>query len=101
LFSLLLKWPKEKYFCCSHYLIKHWIICLSGLEEGKLSSTNGNASDPPAADAAAQDHSVASMLRNASTLGDSVLLIAALCFHSVFEGIAIGVAGKIIIIFLT
>jgi solute carrier family 39 (zinc transporter), member 1/2/3 len=34
------------------------------------------------------------MLRNASTLGDSVLLIAALCFHSVFEGIAIGVAGK-------
>ncbi|EEE59243.1 hypothetical protein OsJ_11245 [Oryza sativa Japonica Group] len=64
----------------------------AGLEEGKLSSTNGNASDPPAADAAAQDHSVASMLRNASTLGDSVLLIAALCFHSVFEGIAIGVA---------
>lgn len=52
-------------------------------------------------DAAAQDHSVASMLRNASTLGDSVLLIAALCFHSVFEGIAIGVAGKIIIFFLT
>jgi zinc transporter 1/2/3 len=34
------------------------------------------------------------MLRNASTLGDSVLLIVALCFHSVFEGIAIGVAGK-------
>jgi zinc transporter 1/2/3 len=34
------------------------------------------------------------MLRNASTLGDSILLIAALCFHSVFEGIAIGVAGK-------
>ena len=32
------------------------------------------------------------MLRNASTLGDSILLIAALCFHSVFEGIAIGVA---------
>ncbi|XP_015690456.1 zinc transporter 2-like [Oryza brachyantha] len=69
-----------------------------GLEEGKLSSTNGNVSDPPAADAAARHgsspdgHSVASMLRNASTLGDSVLLIAALCFHSVFEGIAIGVA---------
>ena len=34
------------------------------------------------------------MLRNASTIGDGVLLIAALCFHSVFEGIAIGVAGK-------
>ncbi|KAF0921811.1 hypothetical protein E2562_020105 [Oryza meyeriana var. granulata] len=68
-----------------------------GLEEGKLSSTNDNGSDPSAADAArhgssASDHSVALMLRNASTLGDSVLLIAALCFHSVFEGIAIGVA---------
>ncbi|KAK1272605.1 Zinc transporter 11 [Acorus gramineus] len=31
-------------------------------------------------------------LVNASSLGDSVLLIVALCFHSVFEGIAIGVA---------
>jgi zinc transporter 1/2/3 len=34
------------------------------------------------------------MLRNASILGDSILLIAALCFHSIFEGIVIGVAGK-------
>ncbi|CAL9132829.1 unnamed protein product [Musa textilis] len=38
------------------------------------------------------DHSVASLLRDASSLGDSILLIFALCFHSVFEGIAIGVA---------
>lgn len=29
---------------------------------------------------------------SATLLGDSVLLIAALCFHSVFEGIAMGVA---------
>ncbi|XXG54554.1 hypothetical protein AAC387_Pa03g2401 [Persea americana] len=29
-----------------------------------------------------------------SSLGDTVLLILALCFHSVFEGIAIGVAGS-------
>ena len=27
-----------------------------------------------------------------SSLGDSILLIVALCFHSVFEGIAIGIA---------
>ncbi|VAI54828.1 unnamed protein product [Triticum turgidum subsp. durum] len=60
------------------------------LEEGKLSSTNGNGSEQQAAPATG--HSTASMLRNASTLGDSILLIAALCFHSVFEGIAIGVA---------
>ncbi|KAM3276054.1 hypothetical protein ACQJBY_044436 [Aegilops geniculata] len=61
------------------------------LEEGKLSSsTNGNSSEPQTADA--HGPSTASMLRSASTLGDGVLLIAALCFHSVFEGIAIGVA---------
>ncbi|RWR76709.1 zinc transporter 2-like protein [Cinnamomum micranthum f. kanehirae] len=29
-----------------------------------------------------------------SSLGDTVLLILALCFHSVFEGIAIGVSGS-------
>ena len=29
-----------------------------------------------------------------TSVGDTVLLIVALCFHSVFEGIAIGVAGK-------
>lgn len=29
---------------------------------------------------------------NVSSVGDSILLIVALCFHSVFEGIAIGVA---------
>ncbi|OEL34827.1 Zinc transporter 2 [Dichanthelium oligosanthes] len=64
----------------------------AGLEEGKVSTTNGTSSEPQPAEAHGSDHSVASMLRNASTLGDSVLLIAALCFHSVFEGIAIGVA---------
>lgn len=29
-----------------------------------------------------------------TSFGDTVLLILALCFHSVFEGIAVGVAGK-------
>ncbi|KAK7840612.1 zinc transporter 11 [Quercus suber] len=31
-------------------------------------------------------------LAPAGSVGDSILLIVALCFHSVFEGIAIGVA---------
>ncbi|VAI18753.1 unnamed protein product [Triticum turgidum subsp. durum] len=60
------------------------------LEEGKLSSTDDNSIEPQTSDA--HGLSTASMLRNASTIGDGVLLIAALCFHSVFEGIAIGVA---------
>lgn len=34
------------------------------------------------------------MLVKQTSVGDAVLLILALCFHSVFEGIAIGVAGK-------
>ncbi|CAD6204000.1 unnamed protein product [Miscanthus lutarioriparius] len=63
-----------------------------GLEEGKMGATNGTISDPTPPETHGSDHSAASMLRNASTIGDSVLLIVALCFHSVFEGIAIGVA---------
>ncbi|KAM7250589.1 hypothetical protein ACFE04_022472 [Oxalis oulophora] len=39
-----------------------------------------------------QAHHPHSTLTTASSLGDSILLIVALCFHSVFEGIAIGVA---------
>ncbi|KAF8698756.1 hypothetical protein HU200_035011 [Digitaria exilis] len=65
----------------------------AGLEEGKVSTTNDDTSSKPQpAETHGSDHSVASMLRNVSTLGDSILLIAALCFHSVFEGVAIGVA---------
>ncbi|KAG8658364.1 zinc transporter 11 [Manihot esculenta] len=36
--------------------------------------------------------SAKSSLASVSSFGDSVLLIVALCFHSIFEGIAIGVA---------
>ena len=38
------------------------------------------------------DHHINDPLKAATSLGDSILLIFALCFHSVFEGIAIGVA---------
>lgn len=39
-------------------------------------------------------------LIKASSLGDTILLIAALCFHSVFEGIAVGVAGECVLPYL-
>ncbi|KAJ3673071.1 hypothetical protein LUZ60_006445 [Juncus effusus] len=61
-------------------------------QEVKLESGNQIAASQPVGGDGKTDHSVASMLRDASTVGDSVLLIVALCFHSVFEGIAIGVA---------
>lgn len=32
-----------------------------------------------------------------ASVGDAILLILALCFHSIFEGIAIGVAGNLLI----
>lgn len=41
-----------------------------------------------------QDVVKATLIQRAS-FGDAVLLMFALCFHSVFEGIAIGVAGKL------
>ncbi|KAK8923820.1 Zinc transporter 2 [Platanthera zijinensis] len=40
----------------------------------------------------AHDQPLKTVLNEASSLGDNILLIVALCFHSVFEGIAIGVA---------
>ncbi|MCD7459930.1 hypothetical protein HAX54_042345 [Datura stramonium] len=41
-----------------------------------------------------EDYFSKAPIANASSLGDSILLILALCFHSVFEGIAIGVADS-------
>lgn len=41
-----------------------------------------------------EDYYSKAPLATASSLGDSILLIVALCFHSVFEGIAIGVADS-------
>ncbi|XP_016505581.1 zinc transporter 11 [Nicotiana tabacum] len=41
-----------------------------------------------------EDYFSKAPLATASSLGDSILLIVALCFHSVFEGIAIGVADS-------
>ncbi|KAL2476010.1 Zinc transporter 11 [Abeliophyllum distichum] len=39
-----------------------------------------------------EEHLAKHSISSATSLGDSILLIVALCFHSVFEGIAIGVA---------
>ncbi|XP_073135943.1 zinc transporter 2 [Henckelia pumila] len=41
---------------------------------------------------AAAAHAADHVLLRTTSLGDSILLILALCFHSVFEGIAVGVA---------
>ncbi|XAR56779.1 hypothetical protein NMG60_11037370 [Bertholletia excelsa] len=64
------------------------------LQGGRKGSGNGTISEAHNQDRADYhpQHSMKAPLASASSLGDSILLIAALCFHSVFEGIAIGVA---------
>ncbi|KAJ0981927.1 hypothetical protein J5N97_010182 [Dioscorea zingiberensis] len=57
----------------------------------KGSDAGANSNGQSKTEDGGHDHSVKSLVY-ASSLGDSILLIVALCFHSVFEGIAIGVA---------
>lgn len=54
------------------------------VEEGRVSEEHDKEVD---------NHGSPVLLRT-TNLGDTILLIVALCFHSVFEGIAVGVAGK-------
>ncbi|XP_077211217.1 zinc transporter 11 precursor [Tasmannia lanceolata] len=59
----------------------------------EMKSSNGQHSQSRVQDHEGIDaHTVKPSLAIASSLGDSILLILALCFHSIFEGIAIGVA---------
>ncbi|KAL8126269.1 hypothetical protein AgCh_013526 [Apium graveolens] len=59
------------------------IAKLDGAENVSPSQVRGHCST---------NHFVNAPSTTASSVGDSILLILALCFHSVFEGIAIGVA---------
>jgi len=65
-------------------------------KEAKVLELEGGTTpeDPPhlAANHCAVD-STNPMLLKTSSVGDTILLILALCFHSVFEGIAVGVSG--------
>ncbi|XVE80525.1 hypothetical protein DITRI_Ditri14bG0146900 [Diplodiscus trichospermus] len=61
------------------------------LQEAEQSKSNPHG-NPPVGHGTDTVCAQSSSLTSASSFGDSVLLIVALCFHSVFEGIAIGVA---------
>ncbi|XP_042519926.1 zinc transporter 11 [Macadamia integrifolia] len=67
---------------------------LQGVVQSRKNSFNGGASRIQAQVNEAPDAQSmkAPGISTASSVGDSILLIVALCFHSVFEGIAIGVA---------
>ncbi|XP_054818262.1 zinc transporter 11-like [Prosopis cineraria] len=64
-----------------------------GAEAGKGSSNGLTSQSQHQVHDARTAHNLANpALTSASSFGDTILLIIALCFHSVFEGIAIGVA---------
>lgn len=61
-----------------------------GIQQRKSSSGVGTSQSQIQVDDGT-DHIMNTLFFNAISFGDSVLLIIALCFHSIFEGIAIGV----------
>ncbi|XP_057529388.1 zinc transporter 2-like [Amaranthus tricolor] len=73
----------------------HASLSNNGLEEGVPGQKTNNHHSNSAIHSLANDtthHFANASLATASSLGDTILLITALCFHSVFEGIAIGVS---------
>ncbi|KAK2640187.1 hypothetical protein Ddye_027982 [Dipteronia dyeriana] len=63
-----------------------------GVQQGKSGHDVTNSGSGSQVRNGTDLHSSKFSLAAVSSLGDSILLIVALCFHSVFEGIAIGVA---------
>ncbi|KAL7215227.1 hypothetical protein ACSBR1_027397 [Camellia fascicularis] len=61
-----------------------------GIQQRKSSSGVGTSQSQIQVDDGT-DHIMNTLFFNAISFGDSMLLIIALCFHSIFEGIAIGV----------
>lgn len=68
-------------------------VQLQGDTENGKSNVTVTQGQSQVSDGRENDYSKAP-LATASSLSDSILLIVALCFHSVFEGIAIGVADS-------
>ncbi|KAL3627126.1 hypothetical protein CASFOL_028489 [Castilleja foliolosa] len=80
------------------YLLTMLADCLVSYVYGKhefqenAQNAAGNLVKQTSQDHDTEAHFTKASRATASSLGDSILLISALCFHSVFEGIAIGVA---------
>ncbi|XP_071698160.1 zinc transporter 11 isoform X2 [Rutidosis leptorrhynchoides] len=83
------KYPFAFMLACAGYL-------LTMLADSVISYVYGkqNSSDLEGDNSNGKDETAPTKMgiSSASSLGDSILLIVALCFHSVFEGIAIGIA---------
>nr|QBZ39054.1 zinc transporter 11 [Solanum tuberosum] len=106
------RYPFAYMLACAGYLMTMLADCVICFVYAKQSNSNNNndvqlqgdtengksngtvaQGQSQVSDGRENDYSKAP-LATASSLGDSILLIVALCFHSVFEGIAIGVADS-------
>ncbi|KAK4275336.1 hypothetical protein QN277_018436 [Acacia crassicarpa] len=105
-----IEYPFAFMLACSGYLLTMMADCIiSSIFAKQSNNRNGVAADVELRGAEAgkesnnrltsqsqhqvHAHNLANpALTSASSFGDTILLIVALCFHSVFEGIAIGVA---------
>ncbi|XWS27740.1 hypothetical protein CRYUN_Cryun25bG0006600 [Craigia yunnanensis] len=102
-----IKYPFAFMLACAGYLSTMVADCVVSYVygKGKSSCNNGDLElqggeqrksnphgNPPVGNDTDTVCAQSSSLTSVSSFGDSVLLIVALCFHSVFEGIAIGVA---------
>ncbi|KAK7387162.1 hypothetical protein VNO78_27715 [Psophocarpus tetragonolobus] len=65
---------------------------LQGIEASKVRSNGVNSQSQQQSNSITDHHLASPELGNIRSLGDTILLIVALCAHSVFEGLAIGVA---------
>ncbi|XP_022753054.1 zinc transporter 11-like isoform X2 [Durio zibethinus] len=96
-----IKYPFAFMLACAGYLLTMVADCVVSYVygKGKSSCNNGdlelqgkNMSSFTVDNCTDTVCAQSSSLTSVSSFGDSVLLIVALCFHSLFEGIAIGVA---------
>ncbi|KAJ9562755.1 hypothetical protein OSB04_007915 [Centaurea solstitialis] len=91
------EYPFAFMLACGGYLLTMLADCVISYVYGKQRNNDGSAA---ASDEAVEKGGIKNGndikigVTTASSLGDSILLIVALCFHSVFEGIAIGIADS-------
>ncbi|XP_008244614.2 PREDICTED: zinc transporter 11-like [Prunus mume] len=81
------EYPFAFMLACGGFLLTMLADCVISYV---LEKNKGGGSAP---DLELQGKDKANVRQGLTSLGDSILLIVALCFHSVFEGIAIGVAN--------
>ncbi|CAL5335550.1 unnamed protein product [Camellia sinensis] len=82
----------EKRESVKKYLTSGWALILDEYCNGKSNGNRITSQSQYQVHGGTENHFVKAPLPTATSVGDSILLIVALCFHSVFEGIAIGVA---------